>query len=60
MNRSRLDNRCIKTPSVYNNTFWKTGKPQFSDKMNTSHKMTLINENKISSKNSEVAEILNE
>ena len=28
--------------------------------MNTSHKITLINENKISSKNLEIAEIFNE
>ena len=43
-----------------NKTFWKTGKPLFSDKMNSSHRITLINENKIISNNSEIAEISNE
>ena len=43
-----------------NKTFWNTVKPLFSNKMNTSHKITLINENKIISKNSEIAEIFNE
>ena len=43
-----------------NKTFWNTVKPLFSNKMNTSHKITLINENKISSKHSEIAEICNE
>ena len=53
---SNLDTKLI----TDNKTFWNTVKPLFSNKMNTSHKITLINENKISSKNSEIAEIFHE
>ena len=52
---SNLDTKQI----TDNKTFWNTVKPLFSNKMKTSHEITLINENNISSKHSEVAEIFN-
>ena len=43
-----------------NKTFWNTVKPLFSDKINMSQKITLINDNNIISENSEIAKIFNE
>ena len=52
---SNLDTKLI----TDNKTFWNTVKPLFSNKMKTSHKIT-INENNISSKHSEIAEIFHQ
>ena len=43
-----------------NKKFWKTVKPLFSDEINSSHKITLINGNKIISENSDIAQIFND
>ena len=47
-------------PIADDEMFWKTVKPLFSDKINSSHKITLINENKITSENSDIAQIFND
>ena len=43
-----------------NKKFWNTVKPLFSDKINVSHKISLIDENNIISENKEIAEIFND
>ena len=43
-----------------NEKFWNTVKPLFSDKINASHKISLINENNIISENKEIVEIFND
>ena len=43
-----------------NKKFWNTVKPLFSDKINASHKISLIDDNNIISENREIAEIFND
>ena len=45
---------------IDNNKFWRTVKPLFTDKVQTSSNITLVEYERITTNDSEVAEIFNE